>query len=248
MRDREKMLNLPGVPEKSAQGDLFSGPEERTADIGEDAAEAQTGVCLYLSLYMLDRADCSRLKLTDAYSAHRIIYNMFPLEKKGRKQRDFLFADTGVKNRKRQFVILSQTEPEQPQTGELNTIILPPDYLEAETYKFKIVINPVIKRANTGQNESIRDAEAICEWFMRKAPGWGFEVIPETLQVNSIDAKQFVKNGNAITLNMASLSGWLRVNNKMLFAQSIRDGLGRGKAFGCGLLQIAPANLRECAD
>lgn len=159
-----------------------------------------------------------------------------------------MFADLGVKNRRRQFIILSLTEPEQPQFGELNTIILPPDYLGANVYRFRIVINPVVKRANGARTESILTAEAISEWFVRKAPGWGFEVMPDTLQVNSIDVDQFVKNGNPVTLNKASLSGWLRVTNRMLFGQSMREGIGRGKAFGCGLLQIEPANLRECAD
>jgi CRISPR system Cascade subunit CasE len=63
----------------------------------------------------------------------------------------------------------------------------------------------------------------------------------EHLQVEDITVKRFTeKNGREITQGQARILGRLRVINKEKFVQSFKQGIGRGRSFGCGLLQIVP--------
>lgn len=45
-----------------------------------------------------------------------------------------------------------------------------------------------------------------------------------------------------VTLNKADISGVLVVENDKLFTDAVLNGIGRSKAFGCGLLQVIPSN------
>ena len=86
----------------------------------------------------------------------------------------------------------------------------------------------------------LRTREAVVEWFASKAPSWGFELVIEQLEVHSMHVAQFEKKGQLVTLGQATLTGLLHVRDATRFAQSFMRGIGRGKAFGCGLLQIVP--------
>ena len=56
-----------------------------------------------------------------------------------------------------------------------------------------------------------------------------------------MDVLQFAgKSKHLITISRAVIQGVLKVTDKERFRQSFAAGLGRGRAFGCGLLQIVP--------
>jgi CRISPR system Cascade subunit CasE len=121
--------------------------------------------------------------------------------------------------------------------------------LDYEHYRFEVVINPTkrekLERSETGKKVSgkiiaLRKREEIATWFIEKAPHWGFKVSPEHLEVREIEVKRFEKGGQTITQGQAKLIGRLTVTDKEKFVQSFQQGIGRGRAFGCGLLQIVP--------
>lgn len=47
-------------------------------------------------------------------------------------------------------------------------------------------------------------------------------------------------DGRNVTLSKARIIGELAVTDRDRFIHSFTRGIGHGKAFGCGLLQIAP--------
>ena len=53
----------------------------------------------------------------------------------------------------------------------------------------------------------------------------------------------FRKDNSKVTLSQADLRGTLEVTDKDIFSESFANGIGRGRAFGCGLLQIIPVSL-----
>ena len=63
------------------------------------------------SLYRLSRKDLSALKVTDEYSLHRIVYDLFPERESGDNGRDFLYADKGGDFRERIILVLSCRPP-----------------------------------------------------------------------------------------------------------------------------------------
>ncbi len=213
----------------------------------------------YLSQYQLSVSDARRLRLTDAYSMHRIVYGLFDDVRGGEtnKASGILFADKGMKlggaprQNMRTVLILSDRQPREPDYGNIQTKPLPDSYLLADQYVFELVINPVRRKRisdKRGPIIPITGKPAVRQWFLEKSPGWGFETHEPSLQVVDIKVEQFLhKNGDGdtasiaqVTIAQATITGALHVTDRNAFIKSAYYGIGRAKAFGCGLLQITP--------
>ncbi len=195
----------------------------------------------------LSRADIKALKITDAYSLHRVVYDLFEdvrseEEKRASKASGILYADKGGDFSHRQILFLANRMPQQPQHGELGKLIpIPDDFLQHERYRFEVTVNPTKREKASKRLVPIRGREAVAEWFMAKAPdAWGFSVDSSSLQVLKLTVREFDKQGHAVTQGQASLQGVLTVTDRSRFITSFQQGIGRGRAFGCGLLQIVP--------
>lgn len=196
---------------------------------------------MHFSVYRLSRADIQHLSLTDSYSVHRVVYDLFdPVRAEGEQtQSGILYADKGMVQREHLVFILSNRAPKTPAYGRVETRTLEPSYLDFSTYRFEIVVNPVRRNNQTRKIVPVRGRAAIARWFMDKAPAWGFTVPELSLQVAEITVDKF-KAKETVTLGKARLTGLLHVTDRGRFVQSVCQGIGRGKAFGCGLLQIVP--------
>lgn len=197
----------------------------------------------YLSQYTLAPSDVRALRLTDSYSLHRVVYDLFENVRGGdtRNASGILFADKGMRQGQRRVLILSDRPPYPACRGLLQTRELPESYLLSARYAFQIIINPVRRSNSTGKIIPLRDREAVAEWFCAKAPSWGFSVHAASLQVTDFSVDRFAKGDALVTLLKATLTGMLEVTDREAFAHSVVRGLGRAKAFGCGLLQIVPS-------
>ena len=196
----------------------------------------------------LSRADVKALKITDAYSLHRLVYDLFDdvrsmEEKQKSVPSGILYADKGGDFNGRKILILSNRQPNTPEHGELSIKKIADSFLDYENYRFEVVINPTRRENQSRRIIALRKREEIANWFIKKAPLWGFSVSPEHLEVREIKVKQFEKDGQPITQGQATLLGRLTVINKTKFMQSFQNGIGRGRAFGCGLLQIVPYEI-----
>ncbi|MDO9105268.1 MAG: type I-E CRISPR-associated protein Cas6/Cse3/CasE [Methylovulum sp.] len=206
------------------------------------------------SVLHLTRSDVKALNITDAYSLHRIVYDLFDdIRNNEEKQKSvpsgILYADKGGDVHGRKILMLSNRAPNPPEHGELCIKKIADSFLDHPHYRFEVVVNPS-KRAKLNRNETgkkvsgkivaLRKREDIATWFIEKAPQWGFSVTPEHLEIVNIAVKQFEKSGQTITQGQAQLIGRLTVTDKAKFVQSFQNGIGRGRAFGCGLLQIIP--------
>jgi CRISPR system Cascade subunit CasE len=54
------------------------------------------------------------------------------------------------------------------------------------------------------------------------------------------DAENAVGNKNALRLRIVTYEGVLEISDPIQFVDMLKSGIGRGKAFGCGLLSLAP--------
>ena len=52
--------------------------------------------------------------------------------------------------------------------------------------------------------------------------------------------EQFAHGSGKVTLVTAQFDGQLRVTDAQAFQRCLRQGIGRAKSFGCGLLTVAP--------
>ena len=194
------------------------------------------------SVLKLSRADCKALELNDAYSIHRIIYSLFP--KQDNETRDFLFADKGGDWNCRQILILSQRKPEPPEIGEIASKEIAESFLGWGYYGFEVILNPTQRNGPSQKTTPIKGLDNLHKWFIQKAPALGFEVEPESLQVTRIGVKKFERNKEGKTFTQthgtATFIGKLQVIDRQNFIKSFKQGIGRAKGFGFGLLQIVP--------
>ena len=201
----------------------------------------------YASVLRLSRADMNILGVKDAYALHKVVYGLFEdtrsdAEKQASTRSGIVYADKGGDFNTRQILMLSNRKPHQtPQFGEVHTRIVHADFLAHERYAFEVTLNPGKRDQRTGKVVPIRGREGIEQWFKERAPkSWGFDVNAENLQTGQLSVQTFEKSGNAITHGSATLKGELTVIDKDCFTKSFTQGIGRGRAFGFGLLQIIP--------
>ncbi len=190
------------------------------------------------TMYSLSRNDCKALDIKDVYSIHKAVYTLFP-EEDG-KTRDFLFVDKGGAWDERKILIISNRFPQQPQFGRVQSKEIPATFLEHGHYGFEVKVNPVIRLGTTKKHVPVKGRDELQKWFTAKSAGYGFCIEEDSLQVNHTGVIQFAKDGANCTYNTATFVGRLRVLDKQLFRECFINGIGRGKAFGFGLLQLVP--------
>lgn len=190
------------------------------------------------SVYSLDRAACQKLGIRDAYGVHKAVYSLFP-QREG-ETRDFLYADKGGDVRGRKILILSDRPPETPAQGTLSTKDIPERFLEHDRYGFEATLNPSKRDSKTGKTVAILGQDALHAWWLEKAPKLGFSVDAATLEVRHAGVLRYTKDGATCTHNTATFVGRLAVTDRALFKKSFKQGIGRAKSFGFGLLQIVP--------
>lgn len=208
---------------------------------------------LIASVLHLDRTDVQALsvnKTFDAYALHKAVYSLFAdvrsaEEKQASNPSGFLYADQGGDYKSRKILLLSDRKPQEQisnQYGEVQSKEISSEFLQHGNYRFKVIVNPARRDSASRKLIPVKGRDAIADWFAERAQqSWGFKVLRPQLQVDSINVLQFKdKNLRTITLAQAHIQGFLEVTEQQKFAQSFSQGIGRGRSFGCGLLQIVP--------
>lgn len=191
----------------------------------------------FLSQYFLSLADCRALRITDSYSLHRVVLNLFPRERN--QSRRILYADRGFDRDRLLIQILSALPPEIGVHGMIQTGKIPESFLEHEAYRFETIVNPVRRSQNSPNRQPLRDESEILAWFQAHGAAWGFEA--PAARIDQVFADRFPKErGAMVTICKARISGVLKVTDSGKFKASFHNGIGKGKAFGCGLLQLEP--------
>lgn len=111
-----------------------------------------------------------------------------------------------------------------------------PDFKAGSLYRFKLYANPTKKIE--GKRLGLYKAENHFKWLNRKAELGGFKLLKvDIIKTETLIAKA-IKKSKRITLQAVQFEGILQVVNPTLFSDSLKNGIGSGKAFGFGLLSI----------
>ena len=113
-------------------------------------------------------------------------------------------------------------------------------------WRFRLVANPT-RSVSTGERE--RRGKVVAEsgvyaqreWLIRHAESHGFRVTPDSFDVVRSEWKLFRKGNDAgrrVSILQVAYEGVLEVTDAMRFLETLTQGMGRGKAFGLGMMTV----------
>ncbi len=203
---------------------------------------------MYLSRLVFDSTKGQVLReLGNAHAIHQRIMQGFPDE-----QRQNPRADWNILYRQEPdgYIILVQSDiradwarlpqwclAEVPQQKSVELEV--GHFTPGRKFSFRLRANPSKRDKQTGKTVGyFRRADQIA-WMERQAVNHGFEVF----NVDSIPAQNVfgvkTKGAEPIRIHSPLLQGTLEVTDSALFLKALCQGIGRGRAYGCGLLSIA---------
>lgn len=207
---------------------------------------------LHLTQILVSYEDAVRLlRIRDTYDWHQRVWQAFS----GRENqpRNFLIR-VDRKEETYRVLILSPTVPTKPDwcpTACFGTKPIPDHYFGHSRYRFSLLANPTRKvrsnasgeRTKNGRRVPITQREDLVAWLQRKAGDGGFAVDEETLRSIPRGREFFNKDARAHGTHCAvEFLGVLTVNDPVRFRAAVAAGIGSAKAFGFGLLVLAPTS------
>ena len=173
-----------------------------------------------------------KLRSLDDY--HAYIESAFPAEQLlGMRKRHLWRLDGQT------ILLTSEDEPDKEALGKYGKVAIK-DYSKfvenissTRPYRFKLVANPL--------QMGIKDRRIPChgnqerlEWLTKQGARYGFTVIQAKItgyKENRIRKYHF-------TVKSVTFEGILQVADIEKFKQALAQGIGRGKAYGCGLMTV----------
>jgi CRISPR system Cascade subunit CasE len=189
-------------------------------------------------------------RIRDSYDWHQHVWQAFA----GRdgQNRNFLSRLDEIDDAYR-LLIVSPEVPVKPDWCPSACFATKPvgdDFFQHGRYHFSLLANPTRKVAaldafgqkkKNGRRLAITKHEDLIVWLQRKAQAGGFDFgDPEKLRIASKPRSYFHKPGAAGVHFGVEFRGRLAVTDLAAFQQTFATGIGSAKAFGFGLLALAP--------
>lgn len=125
---------------------------------------------------------------------------------------------------------------------------------DGAVFSFRTNVNPSEAKARPADSNGVRKSGKVTPitgeqnqlaWFARKAETNGFRIVDgehgTTAAIVSSGTDSFQRGGQTVKVTSATITGVLQVADAEKFIAALTGGIGRSKAFGCGLLTIAKA-------
>ena len=119
------------------------------------------------------------------------------------------------------------------------------DSLEAgQRWGFRLTVNPTRRVTINGVAKILAhvSVEHQTRWLLSRASAigvsFGHEEEPHCRLVRR-NVRKFRRGGETVTLGVASFDGMLTVTDAGLLRSALVSGIGRAKAYGCGLMTLA---------
>ncbi len=111
-------------------------------------------------------------------------------------------------------------------------------------WRFRLTANPTVSKSHQGNNgqgkiRAYKNVKDYKEWLLNRAEKNGFQLSDDDFDVVQNKWKIFTKHGDqSISLLSVTFEGILTIINVELFRKALVNGIGRGKAYGMGLLTV----------
>lgn len=205
---------------------------------------------MYLSRLNLPLTDPSVQRfLSDLDHLHHKVMTAFP-SRAGRVL--FRIEPSGKRSaHPAQAVVLIQSEAEPcwqcgalPGSATAECKRFDPNFRSGQRLRFRLRTNPTVKKKREGKKNGARlgvlGEERQLAWLEKKAEAGGFKVNGcVTVDEGMVTGKKPTDN-HRLSFRAVRYEGMLTVTDPARFAYTLRSGIGSGKAFGFGLLSLAP--------
>jgi len=186
------------------------------------------------SVLTIGLREMSRVDLTDEYTIHKIVYDLFPGSRRTFLYYQYPFAEEkGAK-----VLLLSEEQPSVPEVGKIESKMVSDSFLSYQYYAFRVKLNPVTRTGN--KSTPVIGNNSLVSWFLEKQEQRGFRADENRLDLSDCGITTIRKRQNNIILNQCTYTGVLEVIDQDRFIEGFKKGLGRAKGFGFGLLQLKP--------
>lgn len=206
---------------------------------------------LHLTQILVSYEDAVRLlRIRDNYDWHQRVWQAFGA--RDGKPRDFLIR-VDRKEEAYRVLMLSRSVPAKPDwcpTDCFGTKVIPYDFFTHARYRFSLLANPTKKlrvdnadgtRKKNGRRVPVTQRAELIAWLQRKATAGGFTINADSLRTIPRGREFFHKDGTAHGTHTAvEFQGELTVTDPAQLRATVAVGIGSAKAFGFGLLVLAP--------
>lgn len=225
---------------------------------------------MYLSRLLLDpRNRQAQRETADPYNLHRTVLRAFGsdraaasvlhrLEINPRNGQMMLLVQSAIRPDWGWLIEKGYLLPADPFSGLENPAVKEVDLSlqDGQTLQFRLTANPSIKKVRRDEDGKRRNSNRVpllredkqLAWIEKRAADNGFrfsyienedgELVPH---LNISDQKRQTSRKKRITIYTVQFNGRLQITNAALFKEALHKGIGPAKAFGCGLLSLAPA-------
>lgn len=200
------------------------------------------------------------------YADHQWLWRWFPAE--AGTARDFLFRRQEADGPPRFYVVSERAPLPRFGAWQSETRAYAPQLEAGESLRFELRANPTVRHDRTGKSarhDVVMEAKkkllaerglqrwsewtdsppalhavihaACAHWLERRGATSGFEVDRNSLVVEAHEQHR-EKRGSELRYTTVDLAGRLIVTNPVALQSALLQGLGRAKAFGCGLLLV----------
>jgi len=129
-----------------------------------------------------------------------------------------------------------------------------PQFATGQYLRFRLLANPtrrLSERSLGGDGQPVSKesigkrvpvpTQRLCEWLEQRSAPSGFSVQKDstTIEPGYIHVNN-TRSGNGRRYRTARYDGILEITDPEPFTETVISGIGRAKAFGCGLLSVAP--------
>lgn len=190
-----------------------------------------------------------------AYDVHQFVWNLF--DDPDLDRRNFLYR-LDADPRPVLYLVSDRSPVTVPDGWGLHTTPYDPQPEEDEVLAFRLRANATVSRSNpahgkaAGRHSVVADAlrghdgawrEAMLgayeSWMRRKGEHHGFELLDrfEVADHKKVTARH-KREGRQLRFDQGDLHGLLRVTEPVALRRALLEGVGRSRAFGCGLLMV----------
>lgn len=190
---------------------------------------------MYITQIKLDTRNhqiFKKLRSLDDY--HAYIESAFPAEQLlGMRKRHLWRLDGQT------ILLASEDEPDKEALGKYGNVIIK-DYSKfinnvntQRPYQFKLVANPLQMDIKNRRIPCHGNSQRL-EWLKKQGARYGFTII----QAQVVGYKENKIRKHCFTVKSVTFEGILQITDTKKFKQALVQGIGREKAYGCGMVTV----------